>query len=298
MNGILNIRKEKGMTSFDAVSKIRRLLRTKKAGHSGTLDPDAEGVLVVCVGRATKLVPDMEHDTKSYEAVMRLGVTTDTQDMTGTILGEWPVTSSTDEVREAVLSFQGEQMQIPPMYSALKVDGQKLCDLARRGVTIERKPRPVTFQSIEVLEIDLPLVRFRTDCSKGAYIRTLCNDIGEKLGCGGTMESLIRTRAGRFEIGDAVTLSELAAAVDSKEGIEGQSFFTGIEEYYGDLPRLTPGKAFDPAIRNGNVIRQKTDLADGAAARVYTSEGVFAGIYRYRTGEGLRLVRYFYEDHT
>ena len=174
MNGIIVIRKEKGYTSHDVVAKLRGILHMKKIGHTGTLDPDAEGVLPVALGKATKLVDLITDKEKTYEAVMRLGVVTDTQDMTGTILSQTEQISVTEkEVKEAAESFLGEQLQIPPMYSALKVNGKKLYELAREGKTVERKPRPVHFYQIEILEINLPLVRYRVVCSKGTYILSL-----------------------------------------------------------------------------------------------------------------------------
>ena len=216
MDGIIVIRKEKGYTSHDVVAKLRGIFHMKKIGHTGTLDPDAEGVLPVALGKATKLVDLITDKEKTYEAVMRLGVVTDTQDMTGTILSQTEQISVTEkEVKEAAESFLGEQLQIPPMYSALKVNGKKLYELAREGKTVERKPRPVHFYQIEILEINLPLVRYRVVCSKGTYIRTLCHDMGEKLGCGAAMESLVRTKVGKFELKDAITLAQAEEAVKS-----------------------------------------------------------------------------------
>ena len=196
MDGVLIIRKEKGYTSHDVVAKLRGILHMKKIGHTGTLDPDAEGVLPVVLGRATKLVDLLTEKRKTYEALLHLGIETDTQDMTGTVLNEKPVTVSEEEVKAVIESFLGEQEQIPPMYSALKVNGKKLYELAREGKTVERKARPVCFYEIEILEMDLPMVRFSVTCSKGTYIRTLCHDIGQKLDCGACMEELTRTASG------------------------------------------------------------------------------------------------------
>ena len=193
-SGIINVYKEKGFTSFDVVAKLRGILRTKKIGHTGTLDPDTEGVLPVCIGRATKVCDILTDKDKVYEAVMLLGVETDTQDTSGEILRERPVEVSEDAVKEAILSFIGDYAQVPPMYSALKVNGKKLYELAREGKTVERKARNVQILSIEILEMNLPRVRMSVHCSKGTYIRTLCNDIGEKRGCGGCMEKLLRTK--------------------------------------------------------------------------------------------------------
>ena len=192
--GIIVIHKEKGFTSHDVVAKLRGILHMKKIGHTGTLDPDATGVLPVALGKGTKLVDLLTDKEKTYEAVLHLGIDTDTQDMSGTVLEERPVNVTEEEVRKVLKSFVGEQLQVPPMYSALKVNGKKLYELAREGKTVERKARPVCFYEIEPLEFHLPLVKIRVTCSKGTYIRTLCHDIGEKLGCGGCMEELLRSR--------------------------------------------------------------------------------------------------------
>lgn len=209
MDGVINIYKEAGWTSFDVVAKMRGILKIKKIGHTGTLDPAATGVLPVCVGKGTKKVESFMADDKVYRAVMLLGVTTDSQDMTGEILTRSEVNSAEAEVAEAVKSFIGGYDQLPPMYSAKKVNGKKLVDLARKGVEVERKPRFVNIMDIDIAKIELPRVTMTVTCSKGTYIRTLCHDIGQKLGCGAAMESLIRTRVGRFKIEDAITLEQL-----------------------------------------------------------------------------------------
>ena len=280
MDGILVIRKEKGYTSHDVVAKLRGILHMKKIGHTGTLDPAAEGVLPVALGRGTRLVELLTEKEKTYEAVLRLGVSTDTQDMTGTILSEKPVTVTEEEVRETVASFVGEQMQVPPMYSALKVGGKKLYELAREGKTIERKPRPVVFYEIRILDMDLPLVRISVTCSKGTYIRTLCHDIGEKLGCGAAMESLLRTKVGRFTLDDAITLAQTEEAV--QEGtIEGK--ILGIEEILAEYPRVCCTKEGDRLLANGNPLVQA--LVDAQEKngwiRMCSSEGSFAGVYQW-----------------
>ena len=201
-SGVINIYKEAGYTSHDVVAKLRGILKQKKIGHTGTLDPQAQGVLPVCLGKGTKLCDLLaDHDK-------------DTQDMEGTILKKSSVQVSEEEVRTCILSFQGEQQQVPPMYSALKVNGKKLYELAREGKVVERKARPVTFHNIEVLWMELPKVKIRVQCSKGTYIRTLCNDIGEKLGCGGCMEELLRTRVERFGLTDAVKLDEVQKVME------------------------------------------------------------------------------------
>ena len=212
-NGIINVYKEKGFTSFDVVAKLRGILKQKRIGHTGTLDPDATGVLLVCLGNATKVCDLLTDKDKEYEAVLLLGKTTDTQDISGQVLREAKVTASEDEVCRTIQSFVGEYDQIPPMYSALKVNGRKLCDLAREGITVERKARRVTIYSIEILSVCLPEVKMRVHCSKGTYIRTLCQDIGEALGCGGCMRELVRTRVSCFSIEEAQTLAEIEKAV-------------------------------------------------------------------------------------
>ena len=213
MDGIFNIYKEKGFTSHDVVAIVRRTIHMKKVGHTGTLDPDAEGVLPVCVGKATKLSDVIMDGRKSYRAMLRLGVTTTTEDASGEVLETKAVVFDEEKIRAAVAAFIGRLEQVPPMYSALKVNGKKLYELAREGIEIERKARTVHFYEISILEVKLPLVRMEVTCSKGTYIRTLCHDIGEKLGCHGCMERLIRTRVGQFDRNGAHTLDEIAAIV-------------------------------------------------------------------------------------
>lgn len=214
MDGVINIYKEAGWTSFDVVAKMRGILKIKKIGHTGTLDPAATGVLPVCIGKGTKKVESFMADDKVYRAVMLLGVTTDSQDMTGEILTETEVNADESRILDAIRSFIGGYDQLPPMYSAKKVGGKKLVDLARKGVEVERKPRFVNIMGIDIESVDLPRVTMKVTCSKGTYIRTLCHDIGQKLGCGAAMESLVRTRVGRFRIEDAVKLGELQKLAD------------------------------------------------------------------------------------
>lgn len=216
MDGVINIYKEAGFTSFDVVAKMRGILKMKKIGHTGTLDPAAVGVLPVCVGKGTKLVEKFMADDKVYQAVMLLGVTTDSQDMTGEVIAEKEVKASEEEVRSAINSFVGGYDQLPPMYSAKKVNGKKLVDLARKGIEVERQPRFVNIMAIDIDKVDLPRVTMTVTCSKGTYIRTLCHDIGQKLNCGAAMESLVRTRVGRFKIEDAITLAELEKLRDEE----------------------------------------------------------------------------------
>ena len=212
-SGIINVYKEAGYTSFDVVARLRGILKIKKIGHTGTLDPDATGVLPVCVGKATKLCDMLTDKDKVYECVMMLGVETDTYDLSGRVLERKSVNSTEEEIVGAINSFVGDIMQVPPMYSALKVNGKKLYELAREGKEVERKARPVTIFSIDILNISLPEVSIRIHCSKGTYIRSLCHDVGQKLGCGCAMKSLVRTRVSMFDISDARALDEIERIV-------------------------------------------------------------------------------------
>lgn len=280
MDGVLNIRKEKGFTSFDVVAKLRGILHMKKIGHTGTLDPEAEGVLPVVLGKATKLVDLLTDKQKTYEALMHLGLETDTQDMTGTVLCEKTVEVSEEEVAAVIRGFVGEYKQIPPMYSALKVDGKKLYELAREGKTVERKARTVHFYEIDIKEINLPYVRFSVTCSKGTYIRTLCHDIGQKLGCGGCMEELIRTRSGNFTWEDSMTLAEVEEAV--KDGtIEDRVIRIG--QVLKDYPEIFCTREGDRLLENGNALTEyfvKGSHKEGWI-RMCDSQGEFKGIYQW-----------------
>lgn len=282
INGIVNVYKEKGFTSFDVVAKMRGIFKQKKIGHTGTLDPDAEGVLPVCLGRATKVCDLLTDKDKEYETVLLLGVVTDTQDLTGEVLERKEVNASEKEVKSAILSFVGEYMQVPPMYSALKVNGQKLCDLARKGVTVERKARPVTIHGIEILSVDLPEVRMRVHCSKGTYIRTLCQDIGEKLGCGGCMKSLLRTRVAAFALKDALKLDELESKLKSGD----ESFIHSVDSVFGQYEKSSVLETADKLVRNGNRIPEEfidhmQDAYKQECIRLYGWEQTFIGLYAY-----------------
>lgn len=287
-DGIINVYKEKGYTSHDVVAKMRGILKQKKIGHTGTLDPMAEGVLPVCMGKATKACDLLADRTKTYRTVLLLGRETDTQDVTGTTAAEWPVKVSEEAVREAVVSFLGPYNQIPPMYSALKVDGKKLYELARAGKEVERKARPVTILDICPEEISLPRVTMTVTCTKGTYIRTLCHDIGRKLGCGGVMEALIRTRVGRFELKDGLTLSQIQKL---KEDGELESRILPVEALFDALPALTMKAEYDKLVHNGNAVcweqtdqdlnecgRMETAMEAGSF-RIYDSFGEFIGVY-------------------
>ena len=280
-SGVINIYKEAGYTSHDVVAKLRGILKQKKIGHTGTLDPQAQGVLPVCLGKGTKLCDLLADHDKEYEAVLRLGITTDTQDMEGTILKESSVQVSEEEVRTCILSFQGEQQQVPPMYSALKVNGKKLYELAREGKVVERKARPVTFHNIEVLWMELPKVKIRVQCSKGTYIRTLCHDIGAKLSVGGCMKELLRTKVGRFEIKDSLKLDDLQKL--KEEGRLGEVVLP-VEEVFKDLPEIrSETEELDKLLKNGNPFRSRAvkNVTDGDMFRVYHSDGTFIGVFRY-----------------
>jgi tRNA pseudouridine55 synthase len=256
MNGIINVYKEAGWTSNDVVSKLKGIVGQRKIGHTGTLDPDAEGVLPVCLGKATRLCASLTDEKKTYKAVLLLGVSTDTQDVSGTVLKRSDPSGITqDAIRKAASSFLGKQMQVPPMYSALKKDGKRLYELARAGVTIEREPRPVEFFSITILKIELPRVTFSVTCSKGTYIRTLCHDLGEKLGAGGCMEQLTRTRVGRFRLEDAIRIGDLQKLRDRDKLTRA---VLPIDEYYAGLPGLLADAEADHLLWNGNPVGAET----------------------------------------
>lgn len=282
-NGVINIYKEKGFTSHDVVAKMRGICKQKKIGHTGTLDPDAVGVLPVCLGSATRLCDMLTDRDKEYIACMQLGVVTDTQDMSGEILAEKEITATEETVTEAIRSFVGEYAQVPPMYSALKVDGKKLYELARQGKEVERKPRPVTIYEIEILNISLPRVTMRVACSKGTYIRTLCHDIGEKLGCGGAMVSLQRTRAGQFRMDTAITLSALEKLRDEDKIAE---VLIPVDEMFAELAAVHVQEEAVKLLENGNLfsiryVMERRMYGDGEEVRVYNSTGRFFGIYSF-----------------
>ena len=266
-NGIVIINKPAGWTSMDVCAKLRGVFHEKRVGHAGTLDPMATGVLPVFVGAATKAVSFAEEGEKEYVAVLRLGLTTDTQDTTGTVLEERPVTVTRKEVEAVLPRFTGEILQVPPMYSAIKINGQKLYDLARKGREVERPARPVTIYALELLEqVDEREYRLQCRCSKGTYIRTLCHDIGQALGCGGAMASLQRTMAAGFTIGQAVTMEEVRE--------RGEAVLLPLDAYFAVYPAYripSPGK--EARVRNGNPITDSR-VADGTY-RVYGADGTF-----------------------
>ena len=297
-NGIVIVNKPQGFTSFDVVAKLRGIFGQKKIGHTGTLDPDATGVLPVCLGNATKVCDMLTDSDKEYRAVLLLGIRTDTQDISGQILEEKAVTADLQAVREAVRSFTGTQLQVPPMYSALKVNGQKLCDLARAGKTVERKPRQIRVYEAEILRMELPRVEIRFRCSKGTYIRTLCDDIGRRLGCGGCMESLIRTGAAGFRLESAVGLDELQQA---KEEGRLDAYVRSTDTVFLHLPWAVVDKKYDMILKNGNRLKQEFFAeweyeTEPDRIRVYGSDGKFRAVYRYVKEEGaFRPVKMFLE---
>lgn len=251
INGIINIYKEAGYTSFDVVAKLRGILKQRKIGHTGTLDPEAVGVLPVVLGNATKLVELLTDKKKEYVAELTLGITTDTQDIWGEVLSNNAVKCSEKQIEEIVKTFIGDIEQIPPMYSAIKVDGKKLYELARAGVTVEREKRPVTIYAIEILSIELPKVKLRVECSKGTYIRTLCHDIGESLGCGGTMSFLKRTVSGQFTLGNALTLNEVEECVKAGNILD---VIIPTDVVFEDYAKATLKGELLRRAKNGNVL--------------------------------------------
>lgn len=302
INGIINVYKEKGFTSHDVVAKLRGILKQKKIGHTGTLDPDAVGVLPVCLGKGTRLCDMLTDKDKQYEAVMLLGQVTDTQDTSGTVLSEKKVTCTKDKVTEAIESFIGEYDQIPPMYSALKVNGKKLYELAREGIEIERKSRRVHIYSIQIVQINpsefegLLEVRMIVDCSKGTYIRTLCHDIGEKLGCGGCMKELKRTKVSTFTLEESFTLSQIEEIV--KKG-ELDTIVTSVDDMFADYSKVVVAKEYHKLIYNGNAFYEKhvkSSLAElSQCVRVYDEENQFIGIYEYvKERKAFQVVKMFY----
>ncbi|MBR5595782.1 MAG: tRNA pseudouridine(55) synthase TruB [Lachnospiraceae bacterium] len=296
INGVINIYKIKGFTSHDVVAKLRGIMKQKKIGHTGTLDPDATGVLPVCLGSATKLCDMLTDKEKEYIAKVQLGVTTDTQDMTGKVLCSKEVTVTKEEVETALATFVGHYEQVPPMYSALKVNGKKLYELARAGKEVERKARPVMIHEIEILEMELPVLSIRVRCSKGTYIRTLCHDLGQKLGCGAAMAALERTKSGQFTLETALTLEELEEKIkkagENRERAI-QEFVIPVDHMFSELFELKLLSHWERLVLNGNSFEEKNlkkeflkiDRADKEQYRVYLEDGTFVGVYEFRKQE-------------
>lgn len=313
MDGILNVYKEAGYTSHDVVAKLRGILGQKKIGHTGTLDPAATGVLPVCCGKATKVCELLTNKDKTYQAVCRLGVITDTQDTTGKILEERTVKNITiEDINQVVASFQGEIMQVPPMYSALKVDGKKLYELAREGKEVERKARPVTISKIKILQVNLDeqIFSMEVTCSKGTYIRTLCHDIGMRLGTGAAMENLIRTRVERFCIEDALTLDEIEHLAKEDADLLAQKVIS-IDTMFTQYPAMQIEDGQAHYLANGNKLSEKqlkpftrdqqelSKTLDAAGKkeqeewyRIYDEKGHFRAIYQ-KKGKEYQVVKMF-----
>lgn len=301
IHGILNVQKEKGYTSHDVVAKLRGIVGQRKIGHTGTLDPDATGVLPVCLGRATKLCDMLTDRDKTYETVLLLGCTTDTQDISGTVLERKEVPDlAEDAVKDVLQSFVGEYAQIPPMYSAVKVNGRKLYELAREGKEIERKARNVQIYEIRIQKIELPRIWMEVRCSKGTYIRTLCHDLGQRIGCGGCMEELVRTRTGRFCLEDSLTLEEIAGK--KADGSLGE-VIVPVDEMFSDYPRMYVSGRGSMLAKNGNpLLSDMLSGCDGDPAknrqniRVYDEAGQFIAVYQWQEKKGsYHVVKMFYE---
>lgn len=283
VNGIINVYKEKGYTSFDVVAKMRGIFGQKKIGHTGTLDPDAHGVLPVCLGKATKVCDLLTDKDKVYKATMLLGIQTDTLDISGKVCNKAVVNVTEQQVRDVISTFVGTIEQVPPMYSALKVNGKKLYELAREGKTIERKARKVSIYDITIDEICLPEVVMTVSCSKGTYIRSLCDDIGTKLGCYGCMKELLRTKVACFDIGDAYKISEIEKLKES--------IVLPVDMLFENIPAVNTVLMAQKLIENGNRIPAEMINADGNKQRKYDDEGryriynpedSFVGIYTYK----------------
>lgn len=293
IDGIINVYKESGYTSFDVVAKLRGILKQKKIGHTGTLDPMAEGVLMVCLGKGTKLVDMITSGTKEYEASMRLGIATDTEDVTGEILVEKEVPEELSEatVIEIIKSFIGKYDQIPPMYSAIKKDGKKLYEYARSGIEIERDPRPVEIFSIDNIVVDFPNISFKVNCSKGTYIRSLCRDIGDKIGCGGTLTALTRNEVHGFFLKDALRLSDIEKLRDEEKLMD---YILPVDAILDKYPCYKIKEKFSKLLINGNKLNySQLEIIDdnkfdnnSKIIRVYLN-GEFVALYEHIESENI-----------
>lgn len=287
INGVINVYKEPGFTSHDVVAKLRGILKQKKIGHMGTLDPNAVGVLPVCLGKATKLCDILSEKDKTYNATLLLGISTDTQDTTGEVLSQ---ASQEDldklnkgKVIETIMSYVGDYDQVPPMYSAIKIDGKKLYDLARKGQEVERPARACKILDINITKMELPRVEFEVTCSKGTYIRTLCHDIGNDLGVGGCMEKLVRSRVERFCVEDAITLSKIEELRDNGTL---EDYIVPVDKMLNNHSKCVVSEEAERLVYNGNIFTSRNTLLkmnheDGQVVRVYTSGGEFIGLYIY-----------------
>lgn len=300
INGILNVYKEKGFTSHDVVAKLRGILHQKKIGHTGTLDPDAEGVLPICLGTATKLCDMLTDKSKTYHTVFKLGVVTDTQDITGTVQEENAVVCTEQQILDTIMSFVGKYEQVPPMYSAKKVNGKKLYEYAREGKVVERKACSVIIHSIEQIEVNLEKNEISMDvsCSKGTYIRTLCHDIGQQLGCGACMLSLLRTKVSTFCIKDSLSLEKIQLLQEKGELL---SYVYSPEQVLGEFSSIKVLEKWDKLLYNGNAL-PKNLLApmqevSTEQVRVYDSKGKFVAIYGWdRDKKQYKPVKMFLEQ--
>lgn len=291
MNGVININKPLGITSHDVVYRLRKILSVKKIGHTGTLDPDASGVLPMCVGRATKTADMLTAKDKQYIAELTLGSRTDTLDKTGTVLERAEVNASEADIKAAVNKFIGDIEQIPPMFSAIKINGKKLYELARKGEEIERKPRCVRIGNIEILDINLPekKVSILVDCSKGTYIRSLCDDIGKELGCFAHMSNLIRTKSGRFDIKESYTLEQVEEMFKSGD----LSFITSIDKVFEEFESITIPEKLAKKMCNGTQVRFDGTV-EGKTYRVYDKDGNFLTVSKVENGL-LKILKTFYQ---
>ena len=285
MNGIVIVDKPQGWTSQDVTARLRRVFNTRRIGHGGTLDPMATGVLPVFVGRATRGVEFFEHAEKTYETVLRLGITTDTEDISGTVLTEQDAFVTGEQLEEVLANFRGEILQVPPMYSALKVGGQKLVDLARKGKEVERQPRPITIHELRLLGMDADGIHLRVRCSKGTYIRTLCKDIGEALGCGGCMAALRRVQAGEYTIDEAVPLQTLLETEDP------EPYLRPVDTMFRQYDAITLTEKQELRCRNGNSF--SISLANGTY-RAYGKNGEFLALSKVDGGI-MSTIKSFFE---
>ena len=285
MNGIVIIDKPQGWTSQDVTARLRRVFNTRRIGHGGTLDPMATGVLPVFVGRATRGVEFFEHAEKTYETVLRLGLTTDTEDISGNVLTEQDAFVTGEELEAVLEKFRGDILQVPPMYSALKINGQKLVDMARKGKTVERQPRPITIHELTLLGMEAEGIRLRVRCSKGTYIRTLCKDIGEALGCGGCMAALRRVQAGEYTIDEAVPLLQLL------DEAEPEKYLRPVDSMFRNYPAVTLSEKQALRCRNGNSFSVKLDEG---TYRAYDKDGEFLMLAKVEDGV-MSTVKSFFE---
>ena len=306
-HGMITIYKEAGYTSSDVVARLRGILHMKKIGHTGTLDPDAEGVLPVCLGNGTKLCELIADRDKEYVARMRLGVVTDTQDISGEVLErisdeEVRQKVTPEKIKETALSFTGEISQIPPMYSAVKVNGKRLYQYARQGQTVARAARKITIHELEILSVELPVVTMRVRCSKGTYIRTLCHDMGEMLGTGAAMEHLLRTRVGQFDLATSIKLDDAEKIMKSQEPEKIASYILPVDSFFEDAPKAHVKEEGMRYLLNGNTLpRNLTDLPREMTAknvRMYDQSGQFYALYRYDPAkDDLKNVKMFLPEN-